>query len=1517
MKLKCRIHEKDYDIVSGSTFSEEYNETLDSGSIILDHVAKINDLKPYDDVYIWNSDEDFNGYYNVGDNISINLIKDAQIAFSLTNVEGGSNGWASFGHTTYINETDSSFEFRGTIINVWASKFLGYLNETRWKLSNNNSEDKITFKFNLSSLTNNLIQNIDGYYKISLSKEDGVYKGTNYLIFEKDRNYNQNSGLPPYLYIKFSANIPIADYDSFDNYSAENPALILDKRAVEIRASSSAPLSSIDNGFDIIGGEEEGRVYSINSVSIQEGDYYKNALTTTQIFMSVNGLSQAQILLLRGIKINALVNNQLIELESKIIVQNGSNILMQFQNKDYSITNPFASFSIELQKNDEKNWSGITDFKINLKKVDYYADNIINDLNSEVYIRINDSNQQVLPRFFKHLLVDSFTCEMVDLDKENYKYKIDLMSETKRLEKVVLPNISITQPIVGQKRTIWYYLNQYINLYSPKVKFVDKNNKWVYKNKFKIDPRSTTGNFNDEYLKTPLHEIFDDTIYAPELSLTAPTLREILSRLMIVKDCIPVVRNDVIYAMKISDTHGIFKTDSNHFSFITESMNSSNYSTSFRREYGGAISQKNSTHMIEYLGFRNKNNALLTLDNMQLETRFPIYKINKLYMCYYKTITVNKGEENYDKLILVKQDISKLVLQNTVRDTLAADWTGLDKIGSDEHGADTTEMSKHRLLTLGYEIGSNVITGWGEKYSYISDALGWASETHTYIETIMNALDKKYPFGENGTLFLEKDEYIPANATTDWKQKMVTNDNDKSLADLSIANKLKSLFFQMDYIGMYSGAVVYSKENISDDSIQTSDNCSSALSILEIDGLFEREKSNRLGNNEFGFIGRFSNVFEMNETYNDIIGAKWEKDEDVIIYHKEYQIYDDCVLCNFLGTKDYVMKNYFTTVFAKYRTYSYASYTDSVNRNENDKYLITLSENKCLYENDISDTRLLNVTSIISGFSETNLNDDLTIDYPDQINGGFFSFKDENGEIKSYLSDVNQFVAGYSLCFNIRTYDSIINGNYISTLNYLEEPNTDRKKYVGSMQTWYEMPVKDNDGFLETIGCYFGHFNDESIIFHNVLWSEVQGTDLYSKLFKLPLNSREPTFRFGKEYNFCKDDKEIINYTLQYELINNDNNLLVSEWLMKLTDFNNYTKFSTKKEIIDSNTYSNNFYVYFGSKYVGFNFGYLLALNNYGNVYKQQIRIKVKKDIADEDFKAGRNFIDCKSKRSYSSSFGSGNSLITYDVSIKLLKIEEVIKDDFGNINILKIRANFSRTTYITDRLVFVESKNSSVILTFYTTRTLIDSEWWYIFDYEGQDCPYGDASIRETLNNHVSIDEAPEQLTNIITGINKTITFPQTMYIVTSNKRMEKSLVYSQYKIDPKKGVADSLKNIMTIIDSDNVNFEDIFRLTIDDQHRPYINFHAKKNILGNDCKSVQYWYYDANGDGYLHFVFGINAAEDKNIENKKIYISLVKDRNEKVYNDLHRFIGNVMNFAVEENKDKYGTQLFELKGE
>lgn len=57
MRLKAAINGQIYDIVEGATFAEEHSETLDSGTIIIDKVSKF-DLRPYDDVFIFDADED-------------------------------------------------------------------------------------------------------------------------------------------------------------------------------------------------------------------------------------------------------------------------------------------------------------------------------------------------------------------------------------------------------------------------------------------------------------------------------------------------------------------------------------------------------------------------------------------------------------------------------------------------------------------------------------------------------------------------------------------------------------------------------------------------------------------------------------------------------------------------------------------------------------------------------------------------------------------------------------------------------------------------------------------------------------------------------------------------------------------------------------------------------------------------------------------------------------------------------------------------------------------------------------------------------------------------------------------------------------------------------------------------------------------------------------------------------------------------------------------------------------------
>ena len=185
---------------------------------------------------------------------------------------------------------------------------------------------------------------------------------------------------------------------------------------------------------------------------------------------------------------------------------------------------------------------------------------------------------------------------------------------------IQLPNISITQPLMNIKKiSVYEYLVRFVNMYSPKIKIAtDKKNKvWNYEQKYSIDSN--------------LEKIFGN-VYAPDFSLNTPTLKDVLSQLMLVKDMIPYVKDDVIYGMDITKRNGRFDDNKEYVNYISGSRSSDNHADNLRRNYDNALSQDKSCRMVEYLGFRNSDEALLTLDNMRLETRFPIYKINKIYL---------------------------------------------------------------------------------------------------------------------------------------------------------------------------------------------------------------------------------------------------------------------------------------------------------------------------------------------------------------------------------------------------------------------------------------------------------------------------------------------------------------------------------------------------------------------------------------------------------------------------------------------------------------------------------------------------------------------------------------------------------------------------------------------------------------------------------------------------------------------------------------------------------------------
>lgn len=830
-----------------------------------------------------------------------------------------------------------------------------------------------------------------------------------------------------------------------------------------------------------------------------------------------------------------------------------------------------------------------------------------------------------LPFFYKHFLLDQFTEEIIILgdsyENTRYKYTIDLFSETKGLEVIQAPNISVTQPLKDKINSV-DLIENYVELYNRKINIASEYDedgnvsKWRRKNKYSI---ATNNKINWKYngstvsiendLLEPIPDEFSKS-YCPDFTLNSPNLRQILEKFLIAKDRIPVVKDDKIYAIDITKRREKFDLKKGEINYITGSKSSDNYCTDLKRTYNDGLAQEHSGRYTEYLGFRNCDEALLTLDNMRVETKFPIYKISKFYMCYYKKIKIKLSEERIlTKAFLCKQDITPLIKLNSERNVLSED---IDDFLSYTLNDDIEKISKFKLSTLGYDIGSKTINGWGQKYSF-PESFFWQNENRTYIESIFKYMNGKYPFGiYDSTYILEEaigenyQDYYKGviNVSSDYgnpEDVMIIPDYG-DVNSTNIALHLKHLFFQIEYQPFYNGTVIHSK-GIGKEGIIINDNPSSSLTLLESDGVAQMEKLNRYGNKGIQINVRYTDINEL-----QMLGSIYENnnDEDIIIYHKQYSINDNVINCTYYGSKDYVLKNYFTSVYAKHRTYNLMSYGESVLRAENVKNYILLSKDKRIYDGD---------TLIkFSMFSNNNFmskilsfhNAQKTISYKNEnlnkqrINYGFFQKTDGSGT--KYAVDTSVFVSGNSLCLNMTMADNICIGTYINRIesdykmssNFIETivnaiaPNNDNAKkntYVtgsSQRQAWITDDSSiDNDtsgstGRIEKLGFYFCHndnkvakgYNQEPIYIdsdkiYDMSNDTTEGDTLttisvfYDKLKRLPLIDDFLTTSISNQIGFVKniykDNKEVIDMTIQIEPIA-DEDIYISPWMMKLSD---------------------------------------------------------------------------------------------------------------------------------------------------------------------------------------------------------------------------------------------------------------------------------------------------------------------------------------------------------------------------
>ena len=220
-------------------------------------------------------------------------------------------------------------------------------------------------------------------------------------------------------------------------------------------------------------------------------------------------------------------------------------------------------------------------------------------------------------------LVDSFTEELEDArnGERYYTYTIELMSETKYLEKSQLPNLSITHSLVTGQKTIKHYIELYVAQYSPKIKMLQAD-----------------GTFADAPLLTMDTTADWSRMDSPcaDLAMSKPTLRQALTSLMIQVGCIPTVTNRKVGFLDFRATQSEFKAPAGTW-VATRSMASDSYVNSLIAEASNVVDADGAS-VSEELCFRDRDNVLLKQrENLFLATRFPIYSVKKLVMNAFVT----------------------------------------------------------------------------------------------------------------------------------------------------------------------------------------------------------------------------------------------------------------------------------------------------------------------------------------------------------------------------------------------------------------------------------------------------------------------------------------------------------------------------------------------------------------------------------------------------------------------------------------------------------------------------------------------------------------------------------------------------------------------------------------------------------------------------------------------------------------------------------------------------------------
>lgn len=402
---------------------------------------------------------------------------------------------------------------------------------------------------------------------------------------------------------------------------------------------------------------------------------------------------------------------------------------------------------------------------------------------------------------------------------------------------------------------------------------------------------------------------------------------------------------------------------------------------------------------------------------------------------------------------LWEKDVTPLFVESSKRSLLNTDYLAMPSSISS-----VAELSSWLYGTVGYSIGSNAIEGFSQTYSKSNGV--FASEK-TYLENILELVYKMDPEGDRpatkAEFFGGPDSLfggaIPEGDVTFFSAGVASHD--LQIVDPWDTTKVATagsgypfVFFDIRYVPLMDAKLSFPKKTDHQYEVEQYDSSENGVSASRAFGLAENEKVSRLGNAVLSAHRRVSSLAEWDALGDGLNRTIMGKDGPCTVFSETITLNGSAIDVAYAASRDYVLKNYFTSVVTKYRAYQNVDYSRSVTRKE--CFLVYADLEPYYYDGDdrIYFGALGSPESVDEQFR--------LIDAPIPSGGDPYSYgfqQDPEGSA-TYISELSILAGEARLAFTVKDHDNASMGNYL-TKRATGSDGAYADASFGAPQSWY------------------------------------------------------------------------------------------------------------------------------------------------------------------------------------------------------------------------------------------------------------------------------------------------------------------------------------------------------------------------------------------------------------------------------------------------------------------------------